>query len=228
MQTAQTIPIKRFAASVLVLLAAVGIGMIIREYRFRSTGEKHQAQAPKAAQPAGIGQTDLESKKPEEIRNTQEQSSVEQVVVEQEPLSSETIDTPTSPEDANSQSDTEAPAESAAPPDQEQSLNDPVLQEQRGRAALALIGHDPSADEVWIQVINDPSVSANARKNLIEDLNEDGLNYRNLTPDDLPVILYRIQLIEQLAPNAMDQVNSDAFKEAYKDLVNMVDRLGRQ
>jgi len=69
---------------------------------------------------------------------------------------------------------------------------------------------------------------ANARKNLIEDLNEDGLNYRNLTSDDLPVILYRIQLIEQLAPNAMDQTNMDAFKEAYKDLVNMVDRLGRQ
>jgi hypothetical protein len=93
---------------------------------------------------------------------------------------------------------------------------------------LGLIGHDPEADEVWIQIINDPSVSANARSNLIEDLNEDGLSYRNLTLDDLPVIKYRIQLIEELEPYAMDKVNSDAFQEAHKDLVNMANRLARQ
>jgi hypothetical protein len=34
--------------------------------------------------------------------------------------------------------------------------------------------------------------------------------------------LNRLQLIEELAPNAMDQVNADAFAEAYKDLVNML------
>jgi hypothetical protein len=94
---------------------------------------------------------------------------------------------------------------------------------------LALIGRDPEADEVWIQVINDPSVSANARSNLIEDLNEDGLsNPRNPTSDDLPVIEYRIQLVEDLAPDAMDKANSDAFQEAHKDLVNMANRLNRQ
>jgi hypothetical protein len=33
--------------------------------------------------------------------------------------------------------------------------------------------------------------------------------------------LNRIQLIEELAPDSMDQVNADAFAEAYKDLVNL-------
>ena len=42
------------------------------------------------------------------------------------------------------------------------------------------------------------------------------------------VIEYRLELIEDLLPYAMDEVNSDAFKEARKDLVNMVDRLTRR
>jgi hypothetical protein len=37
----------------------------------------------------------------------------------------------------------------------------------------------------------------------------------------LPVILSRILLIEAVGPDAMDQVNADAFQEAYKDLVNL-------
>ena len=66
-------------------------------------------------------------------------------------------------------------------------------------------------------VINDLSLSANAHQNLIEDLNEDGLSHpQNPTLDDLPVIKYRIQLIEELASSAMDKVNADAFDEAHK------------
>ena len=83
----------------------------------------------------------------------------------------------------------------------------------------------PAADAVWIQAINDPTLSASARANLIEDLNEDGLQYRNLTTADLPVIRYRLELIEDLRPYAMDKVNADAFDEARKDLVNMEARL---
>jgi hypothetical protein len=72
------------------------------------------------------------------------------------------------------------------------------------------------------QAINDPVLTRGHRSNLIEDLNEDGFaDPRNLTANDLPLIQNRIALIEQLAPNAMDQVNAAAFKEAYKDLVNM-------
>lgn len=92
------------------------------------------------------------------------------------------------------------------------------------REALSFVGLDPGAEEYWIEAINDPHLSADERQNLIEDLNEDGLSDpKHPTLDDLPVILSRLQLIEELAPGAMDQVNSDAFSEAYKDLLNLAE-----
>lgn len=95
--------------------------------------------------------------------------------------------------------------------------------------ALSFVGFDPEAEEIWYNGINDPSLSANARKDLIEDLNEDGFpDPHNITMDDLPLIVNRLQLIEALAPEAMDAVNADAFAEAYKDLVNMYNRLSGQ
>ena len=76
--------------------------------------------------------------------------------------------------------------------------------------------------------INDPNRSSEERKDLIEDLNQDGFpDPKNVTEDDLPLILSRLLLIEELAPDAIDEVNADAFQEAYKDLVNMLERLGR-
>ena len=58
---------------------------------------------------------------------------------------------------------------------------------------------------------------------MIEDLNEDGLSTpRHPGMDDLPLIVSRIQLVEELAPYVMDQINADAFREACQDLVNMV------
>ena len=213
--------IKRLAGAVLVLLAAAGIGMAIREFRFRSW-EKQQAQ--KAARPADTPKTTQAPKEPD----TQEQLPIEEVVVEPEPPAPEPAGPPTSPQ-ADGQSNTAAQAEpAAAPPERDSRLDDPAAKEQRGRTALAMIGRNPEADEVWIQIINDPSLSANARSNLIEDLNEDGLSYRNLTSDDLPVIKYRIELVEGLRPYAMDKTNADAFQEAHKDLVNMANRLARQ
>jgi hypothetical protein len=97
-------------------------------------------------------------------------------------------------------------------------IKDPVA-----RVALSFVGSDPEAEAYWIGAINDQNLSADERQNLIEDLNEDGLSDpKHPGPEDLPLILNRIQLIEELAPNAMDQVNADAFREAYKDLVNML------
>lgn len=90
------------------------------------------------------------------------------------------------------------------------------------RSALRLVGADPEAEKVWHQAINDPSRPANERQDLIEDLNEEGFrDPRNLTADDLPLIMSRIELIEQFGPDAMDEVNAAAFQEAYKDLLNM-------
>ena len=58
------------------------------------------------------------------------------------------------------------------------------------------------------------------------DLNQDGFSdLKNLGNCDLSLIESRIALIEQLAPNVMDTVNAAAFKEAYKDLLKMRERI---
>jgi hypothetical protein len=86
------------------------------------------------------------------------------------------------------------------------------------------VGADPDAEAYWIEAINDTHLSAEERQNLIEDLNEDGLSDpKHPTADDLPLIVNRLLLIEDLAPEAMDSVNYDAFDEAYKDLLNLAD-----
>jgi hypothetical protein len=96
------------------------------------------------------------------------------------------------------------------------------IKDPKAREALALVGLDPEAEAYWYAAINDPNLSAKERQDLIEDLNEDGLSDpKHPSPDDLPTILSRLELIEAVAPDAMDKVNADAFKEAYKDLVNL-------
>lgn len=98
------------------------------------------------------------------------------------------------------------------------------IQDPSARAALGFVGADPEAEQYWVAAINDPSLSANERKDLIEDLNEDGLSDpKHPGPQDLPLILNRLQLIEELGPYAMDQVNADAFQEAQKDLLAMLE-----
>jgi hypothetical protein len=78
------------------------------------------------------------------------------------------------------------------------------------------------AEAYWYSAINDPNLPAHERQDLIEDLNEDGLSDpRHPAPEDLPLILSRLRLIEETGPDAMDEVNAAAFQEAYKDLVNL-------
>ncbi|MGH7994554.1 MAG: hypothetical protein ACREDQ_13620 [Limisphaerales bacterium] len=102
------------------------------------------------------------------------------------------------------------------------SYNGYEIQDPIARAALYSVGMDPEADAYWISAINDPSLPAGERKDLIEDLNETGLsNPHHPGPTDLPLILARIRLVERLAPYSLDQVDGAAFGEAYKDLVGM-------
>jgi hypothetical protein len=104
----------------------------------------------------------------------------------------------------------------------------PLVPKPIARTALSYVGADQDAEEVWVNAINDPNRSADERKDLIEDLNEDGFpDPKNITQDDLPLIVSRLMLIEELAPDAIDDVNAAAFAEAYKDLANMLDRLAR-
>jgi hypothetical protein len=105
----------------------------------------------------------------------------------------------------------------------------PLIPLPVARDALSFVGVDPDAEATWVAAINDPSMPSEARKDLIEDLNEDGFNDpKHVTRDEIPLIVNRLALIEQLAPDAMDDVNYAAFAEAYKDLVSMLARLTRQ
>jgi hypothetical protein len=55
----------------------------------------------------------------------------------------------------------------------------------------------------------------------MEDLNEEGLsNPKQPGPEDLSLIMNRIQIIEDVAPQA-DAFMMEHLWEAYKDLVNL-------
>jgi hypothetical protein len=101
-------------------------------------------------------------------------------------------------------------------------ITDPAKKEPFARLALNFVGADAQANEFYQRAINDMTLTASHRKNLIEDLNQDGFpDTRNLTARDLPLIQNRLDLIEQLLPQATDRDNIAAFYEARKDLVNM-------
>lgn len=107
--------------------------------------------------------------------------------------------------------------------DQPLVINGYVVQDPMARAALSFVGADPDADAYWMAAINDPNLPSEERKDLIEDLNEDGLmDPKHPGPQDAPLIAARIELIENLAPYAMDQADADAFTEAEKDLLGML------
>ncbi len=94
------------------------------------------------------------------------------------------------------------------------------------REALKLVGTDPVAETIWSDAINNPALPAADRKNLIEDLNEAGFaDPKNPTEAELPLVQYRIALIEKLAQTPLDAVNAAAFNEAFKDLKAMAARL---
>src|SRR5207302_5727518 len=76
----------------------------------------------------------------------------------------------------------------------------PLLAAPMARTALSFVGTVPEAELVWVAAINDPTVPPEERRDLIEDLNEDGFaDPKHLTPDDLPLVLSRIDLIEKYA-----------------------------
>lgn len=98
------------------------------------------------------------------------------------------------------------------------------VQDPIARLALGFfVGLDPDATEYWLAAINDPELPPEERKDLIEDLNEDGFpDPKHPSPADRPLIVSRLELIESAAPYARDKVNAGAFAEAYKDLVGML------
>lgn len=96
------------------------------------------------------------------------------------------------------------------------------VQDPAARVALSLVGADPDAEAYWMSAISDPNLPDQEREDLMEDLNEDGLSDpKHPGPADLPLILNRIALIEEIAPTA-DPFMQEHLGEAYKDLNDML------
>jgi hypothetical protein len=98
----------------------------------------------------------------------------------------------------------------------------PPLQDPDARVALTLVGVDPVAEAYWLEAIFDSSLPDKEREDLMEDLNEEGLSDpKRPGPQDFPLIMIRIEKIEEIAPHA-DPFMLPHLAEAYKDLVNLL------
>ncbi|HZJ15443.1 MAG TPA: hypothetical protein VFD27_10350 [Chthoniobacteraceae bacterium] len=97
----------------------------------------------------------------------------------------------------------------------------PPLQDPTARIAMSLVGADPDAEAYWLEAIFDSSLSDGEREDLMEDLNEEGLSdHKRPGPDDFPLIVNRLALILEIAPEA-DDFMLRHLGEAYKDLLNL-------
>jgi hypothetical protein len=106
------------------------------------------------------------------------------------------------------------PSTVVSPP--KESLHDP-----EAREALAWVGMDPEAEQYWLGAIFDTSLPDKEREDLMEDLNETGFaDPKNLTADDLLLVMNRLQIIDAVLPDA-DDFMADHLLEAQKDLINM-------
>jgi len=96
------------------------------------------------------------------------------------------------------------------------------LHDPEAREALALVGTDLDADQYWLEAIFDTSLPDSEREDLMEDLNEVGFDDpKNLTADDVPLIVSRLQIIDAVLPSA-DDFMTVHLQEAQKDLGNML------
>jgi hypothetical protein len=125
-----------------------------------------------------------------------------------------TADVSPAPEKPGAQPEPQKPI---GPAKQKEPLRDPDA-----RTALSLVGVDPDAEAYWLSAISDTSLPDQEREDLMEDLNEDGLSDpKHPGPEDLPLIVNRLAIIEEIAPSA-DPFMQEHLGEAYKDLSNML------
>jgi len=100
--------------------------------------------------------------------------------------------------------------------------------EPLARVALTYVGANDSAVQLWHTAINDPTLKPGQRRELILDLDQDGLqNDKTPTPADLPIVANRLSITQ--AYLQQDYVQNDpvlhkAFLEANKDLQKLLER----
>lgn len=104
---------------------------------------------------------------------------------------------------------------------------EPLVPVRLAFLALWYLGVDPAAETTWSRAINDPRQAEGVRSDLIVDMVDEGYT-DNDRPGlaDLALIQRRLEILERYAPHAMDEVNAQAFEEAYRTLLELYLRLG--
>ncbi|MGC3961216.1 MAG: hypothetical protein QM813_25790 [Verrucomicrobiota bacterium] len=111
---------------------------------------------------------------------------------------------------------------------QDSRLTEPGSKEPLARVALAYVGANDQAIELYHAAVLDSSLQPDQKRELVEDLNQDGLSNRKTpTPEDLKIIANRYALTQ--AYLQQDYVQNDktlnaAFHEANKDLGKMLEK----
>lgn len=111
---------------------------------------------------------------------------------------------------------------------QDTRLAEPGSKEPLARVALAYVGTSEQALELFHTAVTDPAMLPDQTRNLIEDLNDDGLSNRKTpTAEDLQIIANRYAVTQAYLQQDYvrnDKVLNAAFREADKDLRNMLDK----
>lgn len=111
---------------------------------------------------------------------------------------------------------------------QDPRLVEPGSKEPLARMALTYVGADPQALELFHTALLDPALLPDQKRNLVEDLNEDGLSSKKSpTPDDLRLIAKRYELTQAYLQEDYvlnDRILNAAFLEADKDLRGMLEK----
>lgn len=100
--------------------------------------------------------------------------------------------------------------------------------EPSARVALAYVGANDQALELYHTAVLDPALKPDQRRELVEDLNTDGLsNKKNSSAADLEIIAKRYELTQAYLQQDYvqnDKVLNAAFREADKDLRNLLQK----
>ncbi len=107
-------------------------------------------------------------------------------------------------------------------------LMEPGSKEPLARLALAFVGANQQAGELFHTAVLDPSLLPDQKRELVEDLNQDGLsNKKALTPEELKIVASRYALTQTYLQQDYvqnDKVLHAAFREADKDLRKMLEK----
>lgn len=198
MQIKKTIPVMLLAAAI---VAAVACVVMVKS-------RPVELQKQKVASNQSAGQTvQVETREP--VSAIQPLAEMPDAASQVEPVQPPDLATP-----KFAAASTQNPARNRKA---KESRQDPLA-----RVAMSFVGADPDAEAYWLGAIYDPQLSNQEREDLMEDLNEEGLsNPRQPGPQDVPLIINRLAIIEEIAPYA-DSFMLEHLGEAYKDLAGLL------